>query len=155
MLDRLMNENRISNFERNMDSYLKMKPRDCVLYSEDGAEFKIHKEMLIQTKFLRDILASTNEYCCDTIKIFCPCKKEDLKQLVFFLYDGEIQCNSEWERNEFFANLNEIFGFSEDLRHSCQEIIALEQDASTIDIYNESSNGGQALTKVEYVLEFW
>ena len=43
MPDRLMNENRISIFERNMDSYLKMKPRDCVLYSEDGAKFKAHK----------------------------------------------------------------------------------------------------------------
>lgn len=43
MPDRLMNENRISIFERNMDAYLKMKPRDCVLYSEDGAKFKVHK----------------------------------------------------------------------------------------------------------------
>ena len=104
--------------------------------------------MLIQTKFMRDILASTNEYCCDTIKIFCPCKTEDLKQLVFFLYDGEIQCNSELQ-NDFFENLNEIFGFSEDLRHNCKEIV-LEQDVSTIATSNESINDGQALPKVEY-----
>ena len=43
MPDRLINENRISIFERNMDAYLKNKPRDCVFYSEDGAKFKAHK----------------------------------------------------------------------------------------------------------------
>ena len=67
--------------------------------------------MLIQTKFMRDILASANECCNNTIKIFCPCKTEDLKQLVFFLYDGEIQCNSERECYDLFENLNKIFGF--------------------------------------------
>ena len=40
---RLMNENRISIFERNMEAYLRNKPRDCVLYSEDGVSFKAHK----------------------------------------------------------------------------------------------------------------
>ena len=93
---------------------------------------------------------STNEYYYnDAIKVFCPCKREDLKHLVFFLYDGEILCNSEWECNEIFENLNKIFGFSEDLRHNCQEK-ALEQDISTIAISNESKNEGRALTKVEY-----
>ena len=43
MPDRLMNENRISIFERNMEAYLRNKPRDCVLYSVDGAKFKVHK----------------------------------------------------------------------------------------------------------------
>ena len=101
--------------------------------------------MLIQTKFMRGILASTN----DRIKIFCPCKREDLKKLVFFLYDGEIQCSSERECNDFFENLNKIFGFSEDLRYNCQET-ALEQDVSTIATSIESNNDDQALPKVEY-----
>ena len=63
MPNQLMNKNCISIFERNMNAYLKKKPTDCVLYSEEGAKFKAHKEMLIQTKFMRDVLASTNE--CD------------------------------------------------------------------------------------------
>ena len=54
-------------------------------------------------------------------------------------------CATQWECNEIF----EIFGFSEDLRHNCQEK-ALEQDVSTIAISNESNNEGQALIKVEY-----
>ena len=30
-------------FNTTTDFYLKSKPPDCILYSEDGAEFKIHK----------------------------------------------------------------------------------------------------------------
>jgi hypothetical protein len=43
MPERLMNENRISIFERNMTAYLENKPRDCLFYSEDGAKLKAHK----------------------------------------------------------------------------------------------------------------
>ena len=36
-----------------MDFYLKNKATDCILYSEDGSKFKIHKELFGQTDFLR------------------------------------------------------------------------------------------------------
>ena len=48
-----------------LKSYLKNKPPDCFLYSEDGAEFKTHKELLGQTRFMRELLKSTD--CCGTI----------------------------------------------------------------------------------------
>ena len=32
-----------------MESYFKNKPPDCILYSEDGIEFEIHKELFGQT----------------------------------------------------------------------------------------------------------
>ena len=68
MLDRLMNENRVSIFERNMDAYLKMKPRDCVLYSEDGAEFKIHK-----------VCTSMNTYTYLLFMYFCTISQTVLR----------------------------------------------------------------------------
>ena len=59
----VINVDHVSAMENDMDFYLKMKPRDCILYSNDGGKFKIHKEVLGQTKFMRDILKSLNENC--------------------------------------------------------------------------------------------
>ena len=74
-------KDQIESFEDYMDTYLKNKSRDCILYSEDGGKFKIHKELFGQTKFLRKILSSANEMCCETINIFCPCSKDELNHL--------------------------------------------------------------------------
>ena len=54
----LKNETHNSNLEDYLDTYLKDKSRDCILYSEDGSKFSIHKEVLSQTSFLREILYS-------------------------------------------------------------------------------------------------
>ena len=87
----------ISSFENYFDFYLKNKSTDCVLYSEDGGKFKVHKELFGQNDFLREILLSTKEHCCGTIEVLIPCSKVDLKHLVNFLYDGEIHCENEAE----------------------------------------------------------
>ena len=71
----VINVDHISAIENNMDFYLKMKPRDCILYSNDGGKFKIHKEVLGQTKFMRDILKSVKENCSSTLEIIRPCGK--------------------------------------------------------------------------------
>ena len=104
-----------------MDSYITKKKADCVLYSEDGSEFKIHKELFGQTEFMREILKSAQGQCCSMIEIFCPCKKEDLLHLVNFLYDGEIRFESENDSHIIFDNLSKIFGFPEDIHLRCQE----------------------------------
>ena len=64
-------EKQITAIEDYLDKYLKKKPPDCVLYSEDGTEFKIHKELLGQTDFLRKILSSAKNKCCKIIEILC------------------------------------------------------------------------------------
>ena len=92
-------KDQIASFEDSMDTYLKNKSTDCILYSEDGGEFKVHKEMFGQTTFLRKILSSANERCCGTLEVFCPCSTDELSYLVNFLYDGEIHCNEEFEYN--------------------------------------------------------
>ena len=39
----LVNKHRISNFEGNMDLFLKKKRKKCVFYSEDGTKFKANE----------------------------------------------------------------------------------------------------------------
>ena len=114
-MSKLTFKNQIASLEDYMDSYLKNKSEDCILYSEDGGKFKVHKEMFGQTRFLREILSSTNERCCGKIEVFCPCSKGELGHLVNFLYDGEIHCEQEFDSLKILENLNKIFGFSKNL----------------------------------------
>ena len=108
-------KDQIASFEDYMDTYLKNKSRDCILYSEDGSKFKVHKELFGQTQFLREIISCANERCCGTIDVFCPCSKDELNHLVNFLYDGEIHCEEEFDSLKVLENLNIIFGFSKNL----------------------------------------
>ena len=77
------------------DSYLKNKPPDCILYSEDGTAFKTHKELLGQTKFLRKLIIGVN--CCGTVEIICPCSKEELGKMIEFLINGQVKFDKKWE----------------------------------------------------------
>ena len=108
-------KDQIASFEDNMDTYLKNKSRDCILYSEDGSKFKVHKELVGQTQFLRKILSSASERCCQTMEVLCPCSKDELNHLVNFLYDGKIHCGEELDSLKILENLNKIFGFSKNL----------------------------------------
>ena len=87
-----------------LDSHLLNKPPDCILYSEDGVEYKIHKELFGQTKSMRKLLKSAN--CCDTTEIIFPCSQEELSQLIDFVIIGKIQCKDEIESLKVFENLN-------------------------------------------------
>ena len=105
----------IASFESYMDLYLKNKSTDCIIYSEDGSKFKVHKELFGQTDFLREILSSTKEHCCGTIEVICPCSKGELSHLVNFLYDGEIHCEKESDALKIIDNLQKIFDFPRNL----------------------------------------
>ena len=107
----LYSKNYITAIPAYLDTYLKNKPADCVLYSEDGTEFKIRKELLSQTKFLRKILSSAKDHCCNIIEILCPCSKEELGRLVEFLYHGKIICDRKNGSFRILENLIKIFGF--------------------------------------------
>ena len=89
------------------------KEADCILYSEDGHGFRIHKEILSQTEKMRNILSSFKENCCGMMEIICPCPKDELEQLVKFLYCGIISFNVDWFK--ILDNLITIFGFPENL----------------------------------------
>ena len=98
-----------------LDVYLKSKPPDCIVYSQDGIEFKIQKEILSQTCFLREILSSAKGHCCGIIEIFCPCTRNELENMLKFLNRGEIYSEKESDLIKTQENLCKIFGFPENL----------------------------------------
>ena len=77
---------RIFEDDTYIESYLKKKETDCILYSNNGVEFNIHKEVLYQTKFMQSLLLSTHDICCTTTEIICPCSESELDCMVNFLY---------------------------------------------------------------------
>ena len=89
------------------------KEADCILYSEDGHGFRIHREILSQTEKMRNILISFKDNCCGMMEILCPCPKDELEQLVKFLYSGIISFNVDLLK--ILDNLITIFGFPENL----------------------------------------
>ena len=50
-MSRFYFRDQIASFEDYMDTYLKNKSTDCILYSEDGTKFKVHKDLFGQTLF--------------------------------------------------------------------------------------------------------
>ena len=112
---KLTYKDHITTIENSLDTYLNTKIPDCILYSQDRTLFKIHKEVLSQTSFLRDILSSAKENCCGILEIVCPCSKEELGQIVNFLYYGEIYFAKESESIKIQEILHKIFGFPKKL----------------------------------------
>ena len=95
----------------NMGSYFKQVPPDCTLFSEDGFEIPVHKELLYQTRFLRRMLKSAN---MDNFKIeimIPSISKEELKSMINFLYSGKMYCPDQTFATQVFDNLTELFGF--------------------------------------------
>ena len=74
-------------------SYLKSKPPDCTLFSKDGFEIPVHKELIYQTKLIHQVIKSGTDCCCRKIDIIFPSlEKKQLDLMVQFLYDGQIFC---------------------------------------------------------------
>ena len=110
-----LNRNFALTFGSNIKKHLRAKPPDCCLFSESGSEFKIHRELLGQTAFLRKILNSAKDCCVVPIEIFCPCSDKELGIIVEFLYTGKIICDDVDVLLKSIDNLKEIFGFPNEL----------------------------------------
>ena len=109
---KLTNNHLQSTIKDYLNSYLKSKPPDCILYSDDGTKFKTHKELFSQTILMREILKSANAHCCcNSIEIICPCSKEELNILIEFLNHGRIYCSKKVDALKILENLSKIFGF--------------------------------------------
>ena len=94
-----------------MKSYLKSKPPDCTLFSKDGFEIPVHKELIYQTKLIPQIIKSGTDCCCSNIDIIFPSlEKKQLELMVQFLYDGQIFCPDPITATEVISNLKEFFG---------------------------------------------
>merc|ERR1712050_586994 len=96
-----------------------MQPPDCSLFSEDGHEIQLHKELLFQTKFLRIILDSAEHNCCEKLSISCDSlSSEVLDHLVKFFYCGEIVCSDKVKIDQIVTNLTTVFGFPKSMNFS-------------------------------------
>ena len=95
----------------NIDSYFDTKKPDCSLFSEDGFEFTVHKELLFQTKFLRELIKNS-DCCCCKIEIFFPSlAREELAIMTSFLCNGEITYSDQSVVTKVYSNLTKLFGF--------------------------------------------
>merc|ERR1712223_353927 len=99
----------------NYDSYLSLVPPDCTLYSDDGQEFQVHKELLCQTKIMRTVIANaTQDCCCRKLEfVFDSCEKSDLEDIVQFLYSGQILFSDQMHAAKVLSNLTKYLGFPE------------------------------------------
>ena len=68
--------NHISCIEGYLNVHIRQKPSDCILHSEDGGKFKIHKELFSQTDFLREILSSKGGLIYESIYNFVLSSKK-------------------------------------------------------------------------------
>ena len=94
-----------------IESDIKLQPPDCSLFSEEGFEIPIHKEVLYQTKFMREMLKSMDCCCCKVELFFPTLAKEDLEVMVNFLYNGKIICRNRSDLCRVVVNLTQFLGF--------------------------------------------
>ena len=120
------------------ESFFKLKDTDCILYSQEGTEFKIHKDILSQTKFMQKILFSSFGNCCGNLEILCPCPTKDLQHMVDFLYYGKIPYEEGLEKSNILDNLTKIFGYS---------LIHDENDKLHTDFTNSSESGNDLINE--------
>ena len=121
----------ISDFS---ETYWRNQATDCVLYANDGTEFKIHKAIFCQTEFQRKLLTCSKEQCCGNLNVSCPLSKDELEHLVFFLYTGKINFNNKCDSLKIIENLDKVFGYDpeklENLNCNEFETIPREKEVS-------------------------
>ena len=93
-----------------MESYFKSTPPDCSLFSDDNYGILIHKELMYQTKFMREMIGTLG--IDSKIEVFCPSlSKEELDIIVDFFYNGKIFYKNQTVVSKVSKNLEELFGF--------------------------------------------
>ena len=97
-------------FIKNKNSYFKNTSPECSLFSQDNHEIAIHKELLYQTKLMREMIKNVG--FDSKIELICPSlSKEELETIAYFLYEGKILCADQSAVSQVSQNLRELFGF--------------------------------------------
>ena len=52
-----------------IESFLQNKEPDCILYSREGTKFDIHKEILLQSQLMKNILLYERNICCQNMEM--------------------------------------------------------------------------------------
>ena len=94
----------------NMDSYFKNTPPDCSLFSKENHKILVHKELLYQTKAMREMIKNVG--IDSKIEVICASlSKEELEIIINFFYDGKILCSNQNAAHQAKKDLEDIFGF--------------------------------------------
>ena len=103
-------------------------PRILTLfYSKDNCQILIHKELLYQTKFMREMISGIG--IDSNIDVICPSvSKEELEIIVQFLYNGKLVHADETVVSKASKNLEELFGFPSLLGEVWTETVEIERD---------------------------
>ena len=133
----LLNKHQNFDILNYLEIFLKGKPPDCIIYSEDGIEFQTYKELFSQTKFMRELLNSAN--CCGVVEIIFPCSKEELGHLMNFINEGKIEYNKKVDFLKIVENLDKILGFSPDFINNVFPNTFLKEH-NNVETFNKSKN---------------
>ena len=103
-------------------------PRILTLfYSKDNYQILIHKELLYQTKFMREMISGIG--IDSNIDVICPSvSKEELEIIVQFLYNGKLVHADETVVSKASKNLEELFGFPSLQGEVWTETVEIERD---------------------------
>ena len=122
--------------ENGLDEWVTKKYPDCIIYSNDGSTFKIHKEVFCQTKFMRAILTSakTIQCQCGTIRVSLPCSKQQCEHLMEFLYMGKISMPvyNRARLVDVLYNLHAVLGYAPNLFYQCHEVFSSDDDDDSV-----------------------
>ena len=81
------------------------------------------QEILSQTKFMRAIMESAKNNCCQPLEIFIPhIEREILEKCVHFLYLGQIPCLDTNKSCQILNTLTQIFGFPSRMDLNCPKV---------------------------------
>ena len=69
-----------------MESYFKSTPPDCHLFSDDNYGILIHKEVMYQTKFMRELIGTVG--IDSKIEVFCPSLSKDELEIIVDFFVG-------------------------------------------------------------------
>ena len=98
-----------------------------LFYSKDNFQILIHKELLYQTKFMREMISGIG--IDSNIDVICPSvSKEELEIIVQFLYNGKLVHADETVVSKASKNLEELFGFPSLQGEVWTETVEIERD---------------------------
>ena len=130
---KLVNESPLFAMDQEfMNLFYNKKPTDCIIYSEDGIPFQIHREILSQTELMQNLLTSAKESCCQNLEIICPCSKSELEYVVKFFYEGQLKCDSSFDLSNILKILTKVFGFPEKFLGEWQEEFEITENENDI-----------------------
>ena len=116
-------------------SFNSKKQADCILYSNEGSQFEIQKEILIQSKIMCNILSDTEWFCCQNLKIFLPCSAV-CSNIWWCFFMSDNKCESETNSQQILENLATIFGFpTETFDKECHKQFGINEDTNIIGIF--------------------